>query len=97
MGFFVYCYFIGLLDLFLDVKVFFGFVNLFDVNWIFVIIIDKGILNGVCVIGYKVYINGFFCIEVMLLIVDGVIVVLWMVECVIKRSYSEVLCVIVRI
>lgn len=97
MGFFVYCYFIGLLDFFLDVKVFFGYVNLFDVNWIFVIIIDKGILNGVCVIGYKVYINGFFCIEVMLLIVDGVIVVLWMVECVIKRSYSEVLCVIVRI
>lgn len=61
------------------------------------IIIDKGVLNGVCVIGYKVYINGFLCMEVMLFIVDCVIVVLWMVEWVSKKSYSDVFCVIVRI
>lgn len=90
-------FFLGFLDLFLDVEVVLGYLNFFEVNWILVIIIEKGILNGVCVIGYKVYINGFFCIEVMLFIVDCVIVVLWMVECVVKRSYSDVFCVVVRI
>ena len=73
-----------------------GHSNSLDVNWIPVTITEKGTSNGARVTGYKVYINGFPCTEVTSPTADCVTAVSWMVERVVKRSHSDVLCVVVR-